>query len=78
MRISGRSCMSFYTRQTKIRSMRCVRCGPVDAYLYAIPIYFFVHLKGRAEAHLMLPQILNPSNALLNQLFGLLTRIMEV
>uniref|UniRef100_A0A2H1VEC8 SFRICE_020734 n=1 Tax=Spodoptera frugiperda TaxID=7108 RepID=A0A2H1VEC8_SPOFR len=30
MRISGRSCMSFYTRQTKIC---CVRCGPVDAYL---------------------------------------------
>ncbi|KAF9821533.1 hypothetical protein SFRURICE_014297 [Spodoptera frugiperda] len=29
MRISGRSCMSFYTRQTKIC---CVRCGPVDAY----------------------------------------------
>uniref|UniRef100_A0A2H1VBZ4 SFRICE_000914 n=1 Tax=Spodoptera frugiperda TaxID=7108 RepID=A0A2H1VBZ4_SPOFR len=33
MRISGRSCMSFYTRQTKIRCVRCVRCGPVDAYL---------------------------------------------
>uniref|UniRef100_A0A2H1VDW8 SFRICE_033143 n=1 Tax=Spodoptera frugiperda TaxID=7108 RepID=A0A2H1VDW8_SPOFR len=28
--ISGRSCMSFYTRQTKTR---CVRWGPVDAYL---------------------------------------------
>uniref|UniRef100_A0A2H1WTM1 SFRICE_022728 n=1 Tax=Spodoptera frugiperda TaxID=7108 RepID=A0A2H1WTM1_SPOFR len=33
MRISGRSCMSFYTRQTKIRCVRFVRCGPVDAYL---------------------------------------------
>ncbi|KAF9788947.1 hypothetical protein SFRURICE_018523, partial [Spodoptera frugiperda] len=32
MGISGRSCMSFYTRQTKIRCVRCVRCGPVDAY----------------------------------------------
>uniref|UniRef100_A0A2H1WU14 SFRICE_013647 n=1 Tax=Spodoptera frugiperda TaxID=7108 RepID=A0A2H1WU14_SPOFR len=34
MRISGRSCMSFYTRQTKIRCVRCVwcvRCGSVDA-----------------------------------------------
>ncbi|KAF9806089.1 hypothetical protein SFRURICE_008217, partial [Spodoptera frugiperda] len=29
-RISGRSCVSFYSRQTKIC---CVRCGPVDAYL---------------------------------------------
>ncbi|KAF9800675.1 hypothetical protein SFRURICE_015329 [Spodoptera frugiperda] len=35
MRISGRSCMSFYTRQTKMRCVRCVRCLPVDAYLYA-------------------------------------------
>uniref|UniRef100_A0A2H1VKW3 SFRICE_012692 n=1 Tax=Spodoptera frugiperda TaxID=7108 RepID=A0A2H1VKW3_SPOFR len=34
MRISGRSCMSFYTRQTKIR---CVRCWPVDAYLKRPP-----------------------------------------
>ncbi|KAF9793921.1 hypothetical protein SFRURICE_003441 [Spodoptera frugiperda] len=33
MRISGRSCMSFYTRQAEIRCVRCVRCGPVDAYL---------------------------------------------
>ncbi|KAF9800827.1 hypothetical protein SFRURICE_009301 [Spodoptera frugiperda] len=32
LRISGRSCMSFYTRQTKIRCVRCVRCGPGDAY----------------------------------------------
>ncbi|KAF9823887.1 hypothetical protein SFRURICE_013424 [Spodoptera frugiperda] len=36
MRISGRSCMSFYTRQTKIH---CVRCGPVDAYLLFTFIY---------------------------------------
>ncbi|KAF9794384.1 hypothetical protein SFRURICE_014604 [Spodoptera frugiperda] len=34
MRIIGRSCMSFYARQTKIRCVRFVRCGPVDAYLY--------------------------------------------
>uniref|UniRef100_A0A2H1VDC8 SFRICE_023193 n=1 Tax=Spodoptera frugiperda TaxID=7108 RepID=A0A2H1VDC8_SPOFR len=34
MRISGRSCMSFYTRRTKTRCVRYVRCGPVDAYLY--------------------------------------------
>ncbi|KAF9796981.1 hypothetical protein SFRURICE_002984, partial [Spodoptera frugiperda] len=33
MRISGRSCTSFFTRQTKIRCVRCVLCGPVDAYL---------------------------------------------
>ncbi|KAF9795462.1 hypothetical protein SFRURICE_004834 [Spodoptera frugiperda] len=31
MRACGRSCMSFYTRQTKIRCVRCVRCGLVDA-----------------------------------------------
>ncbi|KAF9816617.1 hypothetical protein SFRURICE_019481 [Spodoptera frugiperda] len=31
MRISGHSCISFYTRQTKIR---CVRCWPVDTYFY--------------------------------------------
>uniref|UniRef100_A0A2H1W720 SFRICE_017447 n=1 Tax=Spodoptera frugiperda TaxID=7108 RepID=A0A2H1W720_SPOFR len=31
MGISVRSCMSFYTRQTKIRCVGCVRCGPVDA-----------------------------------------------
>ncbi|KAF9794559.1 hypothetical protein SFRURICE_017729 [Spodoptera frugiperda] len=31
MRINGRRCMTFfYTRPIKIR---CVRCGPVDAYL---------------------------------------------
>ncbi|KAF9794807.1 hypothetical protein SFRURICE_017497, partial [Spodoptera frugiperda] len=33
MRMSGRSCMSFYTRKTKIRCVQCVRYGPVDAYL---------------------------------------------
>ncbi|KAF9812953.1 hypothetical protein SFRURICE_016023 [Spodoptera frugiperda] len=33
MRISGRSCISFYTRQAKICCVRCVRCGPMDAYL---------------------------------------------
>ncbi|KAF9795695.1 hypothetical protein SFRURICE_018261 [Spodoptera frugiperda] len=34
MRISGRSCMSFYTRQTKICCVGSVRCRPVDAYHY--------------------------------------------
>ncbi|KAF9798318.1 hypothetical protein SFRURICE_014217 [Spodoptera frugiperda] len=35
MRISGRSCMSFYTRQNKIHCVGCIRCRPVDAYLYS-------------------------------------------
>ncbi|KAF9824698.1 hypothetical protein SFRURICE_012579 [Spodoptera frugiperda] len=33
MQISGRSCMSFYTRQSKNRCVRYVRWGPVDVYL---------------------------------------------
>uniref|UniRef100_A0A2H1WKJ9 SFRICE_017284 n=1 Tax=Spodoptera frugiperda TaxID=7108 RepID=A0A2H1WKJ9_SPOFR len=52
MRISGRSCMSFYTRQTKIRYVRCVRCGPVDAYFLIratcarnVPKYLLVFLQ---------------------------------
>uniref|UniRef100_A0A2H1VNH8 SFRICE_022606 n=1 Tax=Spodoptera frugiperda TaxID=7108 RepID=A0A2H1VNH8_SPOFR len=40
MRICGRSCMSFYTRKTKIRCVRCVRYGPVDAYLYTLQINY--------------------------------------
>ncbi|KAF9794350.1 hypothetical protein SFRURICE_019073, partial [Spodoptera frugiperda] len=44
MRISGRSCMSFYTRLTKIRCVRCVQRRPVDAYLKDLSLTVFCQL----------------------------------
>lgn len=42
IRISGRSCMNFYTKYTKISLMRCVQCETRGSYLSVLKLWVYI------------------------------------